>query len=156
MLKLLDDPIVLVRKSAAYEIRNTTQSDAVALRLAEIFKEKTCYGYHQRELLESYIIHSRDPRMNEFLEDLAKSTEIESVRNTAISQLEFRKSVESIKALLFLLEEPPLVTWGIHSSLIGACSRLKIEIPRVERLENIDDLNVQEELCYFLNDRIQE
>ncbi len=152
LMKLLDDTVLRVRKSAAYWIRDLSKSPELAEILWEMVLDEENGGTFGIEALESYVIHeSSSNSLEERLVNLALSDLRESIRMTAVCELKKLGARASIKSVLPLLKEAPLVTWTVHASILDACFALKISVPDFARLAEIDDLYVQEALAKVLS-----
>ena len=146
--KLLDDSIFCVRRSAAYWIREVSKNEEIAEKLWEITQSEETWGTYGSELLESYALHeSSSVKLEKRLVELALTDPRETIRMTAICEMEKRTARACVESVLCLLKEEPLVTWSVHTSILNACSALDINVPGIEKLSQIDDLYVQEYLA---------
>lgn len=150
ILKLLDDPLMAVRKMAAYYARELSPNPAIAKRLWEFIECDGLSGTRGSEALSSYVVHADKTNLDSELFSLARYDERESIRSAAIGQLRRRKATPQLRALLPLLREEPLVTWSSHWALLEACLASDIEIPNLTELMDVDDLHLQVELAEYL------
>lgn len=151
LLTLLSDRNLGVRKCAAYHFEEVSPNEQFAEHLWTLVSNQNVQGCHLWESLKSYVVQapaSDDPIVR--LTDLARNDERESARVWAISELERIKEKDAIVSLLPLLSQPPLCTWGVHISLLDACVKLAIDVPRVAALSEIDNPEVQHEIARLI------
>jgi hypothetical protein len=131
VLNLLSDPLRSVRKSAAYCAHDLSASDEIAsVVIAPVLRGEEA-GTAAHEAIRTWARHVERLRPADLvpqLNDLVADTR-ESVRCEAIEQLAIRNERDAIGACLHLLDEPPLVSWSVHGTLLDAARRLGLTVP---------------------------
>jgi hypothetical protein len=121
LLRLLDDPDVATRKSAAYALHDVPPSAEVAEQVIAPVRSGELGSTRAYEAVRTWARH-RSITSPSTIEDelLAFTSDLrESVRCEAVEQLISRNAVSARDRLLALLAEPPLVTWGVHTSIMS-------------------------------------
>ncbi len=119
LLQLLDDPNIGVRKSAAYSLHDVAPSEAVAAGVIAPVIEGDVGSTRAYESVRTWARHRSITSPDRFLDELTAFTfdERESVRSEAIEQLVSRNITSVGERMIELLENPPLMTWSIHTSI---------------------------------------
>lgn len=143
ILELMNDPCAIVRKSATYNLRHVPRSDTLAARAFTVVDKGK--GYARVEAFETGVALSLDSRWQERAESIAKDkTESESLRYASVHSLRKAKAKRRVANLLFLLEEPPDVSWALHDALVEAGLELGLKMPDLSHLDEVDHLCVQQ------------
>jgi hypothetical protein len=150
LLELLSDPFYLVRKSAAYYVRQILPDPRIARRLWEMITVDNIASTHGTEAVESYVVHSTDNDTNDRLLSLALSDDRESIRMPAVRALCNKDSRDYACRLVPLLGSEPLVTWAVHRMLLEAFADLEIQAPNVKMLLDVDGFFLQQALAVYL------
>lgn len=147
LLELAHDPVSWVRKSAIYHLQFVLHSGEIARLAWDLLAGGEVAGTRGREALRTYVAHSPAGEVTAHLIELAQNDLRETLRYEAVDILD----TES-QAVLTLLTEPPLVTWGVHTMLLATASTHHMAIPSVAHLHDVDNLDLVEALVQFEED----
>jgi HEAT repeat protein len=142
LLALLSDPASLVRKSAMYYLRELAPDPELVKRAWAHLAEAR--GIDAQQTLTSAILLD-DPRVWwPEVTGLVRDTNVEEgLRWSAIYELERAGAREELASCLGLVAEAPVLTWSVHTALIECALSLKLVLPDLTHLADVDDLRVQ-------------
>jgi hypothetical protein len=85
--------------------------------------------------------------LEDLLVDIALNERRIARKRTAVQELIKMEAHSSVESLLSLLEEPPLLNWGLHKTLVEYCVEQELAVPYFSELCKADDLYLQEWLA---------
>ncbi|MFN8550278.1 MAG: HEAT repeat domain-containing protein [Candidatus Obscuribacterales bacterium] len=150
LLGLSYDPILSVRKSAAYEMRLLPPCQMIAERLWQMFIDSCTTYVFCYEALESYVIHESKHDIDEILLSIAQSDKRPTAVYHAIYLLQGRQASKHLKELVPLLKCPPINNWAVHIAILDSCRKLGIETGSIADLAEVDNLDLQISVCETL------
>jgi hypothetical protein len=146
LVRLLDDPMVTVSKSAMFALHDVDAlspfSVVIRDRSWDAVVDGTRVSTRASEALRTFVRHgdAHDPddvtrRLSALCDDPR-----ESVRSAALEQLVVRQCETELRAAMPRLGEPPDITWAVHGTLLDAAYRFGIDVGRhtLLRLGRID------------------
>ncbi|MBC7475924.1 MAG: hypothetical protein H7263_16700 [Candidatus Sericytochromatia bacterium] len=145
LIDFIKDKNITVQKSAMYNIGKTTPiSDKIAKLAWEHLQNKNVTGFHQRETLDTYIIHSSNKtEVFETLFKIANNHEnSEDLRYKSIEKLIEFKCEDKLKKLLWIIKDKPRYTWALHNFMLEAAQKFNFEVD-ISNLLEIDNLYIQ-------------
>jgi hypothetical protein len=148
LLVMLHDRCYGVMKYAAYALGLTTPNPEVAAALRAHLDVPRVTSTHARETLVAWVSHAGSGAIPTLVA-LARDDERESVQIAAIDALTKLGARRELESLLPLLKGPPHVTWGVHISLIHACTELRLAPPGLDSLRAVDNYWVGLALAEF-------
>jgi hypothetical protein len=141
LLSLTFDANVNVAKAAIWHIGQLPSNRALAPRLRALLDVRPP-GTGWRETLSAYVRHE-DPVVAEaFLVETMHGTDSESKRLSCLNHLVHQRNLDAVRGALIFVQQPPLVTWSVHETLVEACLDLDIALPPLPPLDSIDDLRL--------------
>lgn len=141
---LLQDPIFSVRKGAMYKLGELPRSTSLAPIIREYLNRHYSPGTHGCESLRAYVNHAPREDAVEMLYGIARDKDsTETLRRTAIEQLERLQAAQEIGKLLYILSEKPMVTWSLHAAVLNAAAKFDLPVDVPERLFPADELYLQ-------------
>ena len=144
LLRLADDPIVTVRKSAIYKLGLLPIDRQIADFAWDRFDPRRLRGATATEMLGTYVTHAEKQEAIPRLSAIAENTDLsENIRDNAIFHLAQLHADAELRRLLRFIDEPPALTWNIHVNLLEEMSRLGLQLPGNHFLQNVDHLRVQ-------------
>lgn len=129
-----DDPISWVRKSAIYELHSVPASREVSEFTWDLVATGQLAAVAGREALRTYAAHAPGAESTGRLLELALGDLRENVRDQAVLLL----GKPHLGSLLPLLDDPPLMTWGVHCALLDLCAAAGRSSP-ARPLDQVDD-----------------
>ncbi|MFF2550461.1 HEAT repeat domain-containing protein [Nocardia sp. NPDC058058] len=142
LLALAHDPDPNVRQSAIYTLRYMPSSPEIATLTWDLITSGEVAGTRGQEALVTCAAHTPPGELDDRLIDLARSDLRESIRAEAITLLG-----DNVESLLYLLSEPPLLTWAVHTRLLGACRGAGLRPSAVSDLRDADNRYVARALA---------
>ncbi len=153
LVAMLDDPVFIVRKSAAYQLCKVPQSHQIAEKLWTVLNSVNTQSTYAIETLESYTVHAPSEGLIDTLVALVSNDARESIRCSAARHLLKLEAKESLHSLLPMLQNTPDATWSLHIILIDACTEFHFDPPNLPELARIDNFDLQCALAEFLAER---
>ena len=147
--KLAGDEAFAVRKSAMASLEMVPIMPAIAALAWDHLRAPGTTSTHAHETLRTYVAHAPSAEAIPRLLALVQTDPRETVRAHAVRELCTLEARSAIARLLPLLEGPPAVTWGVHLALLEAVSQLDLPLPMLDRLREVDNLDVQRALAPF-------
>jgi HEAT repeat protein len=153
LIGLFHDSKFIVRKSATYHLGQLTRpSRKVATMLWDHLDHPDTWGIHSSETLDAYAAHASRDEARERLIAMAKDrTRTERLRYHAVCNLQKRNEDEAIQSLLYLVQEPPSVTWGFHAILLDAALELNLKPPSLKQYLEVDHAHIQTAIAPFVD-----
>jgi HEAT repeat protein len=130
MIALIHDSVLSVGRSAVYCSHDLPASrEIAALAIASVTSGQAS-GRAAHEAIRTWANHVGRLHLEQLSVELLKlvNDDRESVRCEAIEQLAIRDDKVGLQACLRLLDEPPLITWSVHGTLLEAAHRLGLSV----------------------------
>ncbi len=143
----LHDACSGVKRNAAYHLKRTSPSKAVAQTLFNVYQHINSTGELAADLLAAFVVHAPRAGLEDLLVDIALNERRIARKRTAVQELIKMEAHSSVESLLSLLEEPPLLNWGLHKTLVEYCVEQELAVPYFSELCKADDLYLQEWLA---------
>jgi HEAT repeat protein len=145
LLRLARDSSFAVRKSAIYWLSRLPNPNPAIGELAwQYLRTPTLFSCALTEPLQTYVAHApREEAIPRLVSIALDAENREELRSTAIWQLERLGAADELTGLLPLLQEEPQVTWRLHLAVLSAIKEVKLPVPDLSRLEEVDNLDVQ-------------
>ncbi|MEV6561591.1 HEAT repeat domain-containing protein [Nocardia sp. NPDC051756] len=137
LFALAHDPESGVRKAAVYYLRFVPRSSEIATLTWDLVASGEIASTRGYEALATCAAHTPPGELDDRLIELARTDLRENIRVEAVSQLG-----DHLDALLPLLSEPPLVTWGVHIRLLDACAKSGLHPFAAGALREVDNLHL--------------
>jgi HEAT repeat protein len=145
LIALAHDPKMSVRKFAIYSLADVPPSPEVADLAWNLVHSGELASVRGQEALRTYVAHSSKSRAQAQLIDLALNDRRESIRFEAVALMDG----EDAASLLPILDQPPLVTWSLHSLVLTALDEISIQPQRLDLLRDADNLQIAKDLAYL-------
>jgi len=149
---LLDDRHFQVRKSAFYRLRFIGPDRELADLCWDKVLSRKLFETHSQEVLNTSLalLDDRALQIQRASQILADDTFCDELRYEAVSSLYEYRAAAEIAANLRILSNPPATNWDLVTNLIDSANELRIPLPDVSNLTEIDDLDLQQALAPIL------
>lgn len=145
---LLPNRYFLVRKSAFYYLHECPPDADLADQVWERVTRGDVCNTHASEMLSSAISLTPDAALKRqrALSILADEAHTEDLRGQACAELEKLKARDELASQMDILSREPATHWGLVLCLIDAAKKMKIPLPDLSHLREVDNLHLQESL----------
>lgn len=147
---LVRDPDVGVHKSAMYHLGQLPPAPEIAELAWEHLQRPDVLGVHATETLATFVQHATlETAVQRLLWIAGDHGRREELRVASVHHLGELDAAEEVEQLAGQLLEPPVVTWALHIALLDTIADLKLPLPRIGRLREVDNLCMQEVVARF-------
>jgi HEAT repeat protein len=140
LLDLLDDDDFLVRKTSMSQLSTLPPTPGIS----ELAWRRLSQPDFPLDTLATFVRHTDPATATRRLHSIvAESGRGERLRYAAVGHLCDRGAAEELNQLVSVLRERPAVTWALHIELLGAIAELRLPLPDVSHLQEVDNLHLQ-------------